>query len=74
MWRSEFDWTAEDEAASRNGHFDPRPVILVHLPGQQSGAKMSQPFPLLRMHGMIDQMLAGKMTGAAELQSWATQP
>jgi Sulfatase len=74
MWRSEFDWTAEDEAASRNGHFDPRPVILVHFPGQQTGAKMSQPFPLIRMHAMIDQMLAGKMTNAAALQTWATQP
>lgn len=74
MWRSEFDWTAEDEAASRGGHFDPRPLILVHFPGQQSGAKITQPFQLLRMHAMIEQMLSGKMTNAADLQTWSAQP
>ncbi len=35
-WRPTPFWTAEDERISHGGVFDPRPVLLVHMPGQSA--------------------------------------
>ncbi len=49
-------WTEEDDAASRNG-FDPRPALLIHQPGQQQPATVTQPWPILQVHSVIEQTL-----------------
>lgn len=36
LWRGGVDWTREEESVS-HGQFDPRPVLLIHFPGQSSG-------------------------------------
>jgi hypothetical protein len=56
MWRSTPVWTKEDEAASR-GRFDPRPVLMIHFPGQQTEQDVTRPFDELRIHQMIETLL-----------------
>lgn len=73
IWRHAFGWTREDELASGHGRFDPRPFLVVHLPGETAAAEVSHAVPLLSMHDMIQHMLAGQMNSSAELQAWAAQ-
>ncbi len=58
MWRSTPVWTKEDEAASQ-GRFDPRPVLMIHLPGQQAEQDVTAPFNELRLHEIIETLLRG---------------
>jgi hypothetical protein len=59
MWRSASPWTKQDEVASR-GRFDPRPVLMIHLPGQQAGHDLAAPFAEIRIHEIIEHMLRGE--------------
>lgn len=58
MWRSTGSWTKEDEVASR-GKFDPRPVLMIHSPGQQSENDVTEPFDELRIHEILETLLRG---------------
>jgi hypothetical protein len=49
-------WTAEDEAATRNG-FDPRPAMIVHQAGQTTPATLSNPWLLLNIHDVVEKVL-----------------
>jgi Sulfatase len=53
-------WTPEDEAASHGGVFDPRPFLMVHLAGQTTSATVSEPYPLLKVHDILDDLVQGK--------------
>jgi hypothetical protein len=59
MWRSTPVWTKEDEAAS-HGRFDPRPVLMIHFPGQQTEQDVTRPFDEIRIHEMIETLLRGQ--------------
>lgn len=59
-WRRLQFWTPEDEAASHGGVFDPRPLLMVHLAGQTTPATVSGPFPLLKLHDILDDLVTGK--------------
>jgi hypothetical protein len=59
-WRGTQDWTPEDEAASHGGVFDPRPLLMVHLTGQTTPATVNEPFPLLRLHNILNDLVTGK--------------
>ena len=52
-------WTEEDDAASRNG-FDDRPAMLIHQPGQQQPQTVSQPWPIIQVHSVLEQTLHGQ--------------
>jgi hypothetical protein len=52
----------EEEIASR-GRFDPRPVLMIHLPGQQTGHVVAEPFDEIRIHEMIERILRGQDPG-----------
>jgi hypothetical protein len=65
MWRPAGPWTKEDEAAS-HGRFDPRPVLMIHFPGQQEEQVVTVPFPSIRIHEIIQHMLRGEQTGFAK--------
>jgi Sulfatase len=69
LWKDTQDWRPEDARVS-GGHFDPRPVLMVHFPGEENGVAVKQPFRLIDMHGMIEEMLAGRAGNAAALQAW----
>lgn len=72
MWRPTADWDTEDTRAS-GGRFDPRPVLMVQFPGEDRGVTMNRAFPLIAMHGMVEQMLAGRMGDGQALEAWAAQ-
>jgi arylsulfatase A-like enzyme len=60
-WRiDEWDWlpawTQEDDAASR-GVFDPRPALIVHQAGQTQPQTVATPWPLIQIHGVVEQIL-----------------
>ena len=69
MWRNAIGWTAEDERASQ-GKFDTRPVLMVHLPQETQGETISQPFPALKEHDMIENLLKADFTPDS-LKTWA---
>lgn len=51
-----YPWTAESQAAA-HGVYDPRPVLMVHQPGQTQPATVGTPFPLLRVHDILDALI-----------------
>lgn len=53
MWRPLPGWSAEDERISHGGQWDPRPVLMIHQPGQQSGATVSQPTSVMYVHNFV---------------------
>jgi hypothetical protein len=59
MWRSTPIWTKQDEAAS-HGRFDPRPVLMIHFPGQQTEQDVVRPYDEIRIHEMIETLLRGQ--------------
>jgi hypothetical protein len=59
MWRSTSAWTKEDEAAS-HGRFDPRPVLMIHFPGQQTEQDVERPYDEIRIHEIIETLLRGQ--------------
>jgi arylsulfatase A-like enzyme len=69
LWRGAAWWTKEDEQAAQIG-FDPRPVLLVHFPGQQQSAKVSQAMNSLVMHHAIAEILRGRIRNAAQFSDW----
>ncbi|HEX4066582.1 MAG TPA: sulfatase-like hydrolase/transferase [Acidobacteriaceae bacterium] len=72
LWRSTPEWKPEDTVVS-GGRFDPRPVLMVRFPGEATGETVRRPVPLLAMHNMIDQMLAGRIENSQQLAAWAAQ-
>ena len=62
MWKGLPAWTREDAQAS-GGVFDPRPALLVHAAGQADARAVSEPWPLLRVHGVLEQVLRGEPVG-----------
>ena len=70
MWRSTPLWTREDEAAS-HGRFDPRPVLMVHFPGQQTEQDVTRPFDEIRIHEMIETLLRGQQPHFESLMAGA---
>jgi Sulfatase len=71
MWRSGGGWTEEDEIAS-HGRFDPRPVLMIHFPGQQNERDVTAPFDAIRIHEIIEHLLRGQEPGFEALL--ATKP
>ena len=67
-WRTEIwdglpAWTAEDERASA-GVFDPRPAMIIHRAGQSSGEIENQPWPLIRVHDVLENLLQQPDSGS----------
>lgn len=62
MWRLKPLWAKEDETAS-HGQFDPRPVLMIHYPGQQVQYDVTAPFDEIRIHEIIQHMLQGQEPG-----------
>jgi hypothetical protein len=59
LWRPTPQWTKEEEVASRN-RFDPRPVLMIHLPGERTENDINGPFDDIRLHDIIESMLRGQ--------------
>ncbi len=72
IWRSMEDWSGEEERAS-GGHFDERPVLLIHFPGQTSGRDVPSALPESLEHDIIADMLLGKMNNSEDLAAFLAQ-
>jgi hypothetical protein len=72
MWRPLEDWSAEEERAS-GGSFDDRPVLLIHLPGQQSGSDIHAATSEMIEHDVIAAMLRGEVNNPDALQAYLAQ-
>ncbi len=59
LWKSAGAWTKEDETASR-GYFDPRPVLMIHSPGQGASRELTAPFDEIKLHDIIESLLRGQ--------------
>ena len=53
MWRPLPGWSAEDERISHGGEWDPRPVLMIHAPGQQSAGTVAAPTSLMHVHDIV---------------------
>jgi hypothetical protein len=73
IWRPQEDWSAEEELASGGGHFDDRPVLLIHFPGQTSGVDVNAALPELLEHDMIADMLRGQIRNSEDLATYLAQ-
>jgi hypothetical protein len=59
LWNWLASWTDEDDAASR-GVFDPRPAVIIHQAGQTQPQVNASAWPLLNVHGVVEQTLKGR--------------
>jgi hypothetical protein len=66
MWRGTMDWSAEAERAT-HGSFDPRPVLMIHLPGQQTAHLIAKPVNVLITHTILEGLLHGQIRDAADV-------
>jgi len=64
MWRPLPGWSAEDERISHGGEWDPRPVLLIHAPGQQNPETVTTPTSLMFVHDFV----------AGQIQALAKHP
>jgi Sulfatase len=64
MWRPLPGWSAEDERISRGGEWDPRPVLLIHAPGQRNPETVTAPTSLMFVHDYV----------AGQIQALAKHP
>ncbi|MGB9030615.1 MAG: sulfatase-like hydrolase/transferase, partial [Acidobacteriaceae bacterium] len=71
LWRDSYGWTKEDELASRHGHFDPQPMLMVRFPGETAAVTIGRPVPLLAIHDLVERMVAGAMGDPQQLEAWA---
>ncbi len=69
IWRGAPGWTKEEEAASQ-GRFDPRPVLMIHFPGQSSEIGITESFNEIVLHDILLQMLRGNLNSPPELTTW----
>ena len=53
MWRPQPGWSAEDERVSHGGEWDPRPVLLIHVPGEQDTETVTAPTSLMFVHDFV---------------------
>lgn len=70
-WSKVPGWTPAEERASNGGQFDPRPVLLVHFPGQtqQDAESIDRRENALIVHSLLLDMFAGKVRTVDQLKN-----
>jgi hypothetical protein len=66
LWKPMGMWTPEDERAT-GGRFDPRPVLMVHLPGSTTAQTIARPTSELFVHTMLEAMLRNQIHSDADI-------
>jgi hypothetical protein len=72
LWSGKPDWTAEEQAASLGGQFDPRPAYIVKLPRQTESARIDTPFDAVNTRPLLTAILSGKVQSPTDLASFAS--
>lgn len=71
-WRHDPVWTAEDEAASHGGEFDPRPGYLLKLPHQTAIARVDTVYDAIHTRALLDQLLEGRLGSPGDVAAFAS--
>jgi len=67
MWKPSPFWSPEAERATHGGKFDPRPVLMVHLPGSDTGQVIAKPVNVLVVHPILESLLRGQIRTQTDL-------
>lgn len=68
MWRGDtVNWNSEDERVAARG-FDPRPVLMIHLPGQTNRQDIKQSVDELKEHDIVEAMLQNEAFSGSDLE------
>ncbi len=59
LWRPRPLWTEEEMRASHN-RLDPRPVLMIHMPGEQTEQDVTTPFEEIHLHDILEHLLRGE--------------
>ncbi|HEY1579140.1 MAG TPA: sulfatase-like hydrolase/transferase [Terracidiphilus sp.] len=76
LWKPEPTWSDEEERVTNGGKFDTRPVLMVHLPGEDAGQVIAKPVSALIVHRIIEGLLRDQIHVAGdidELLDWQPQ-
>ena len=57
LWRPLPGWSAEDERISHGGQWDPRPLLMIHAPSQQTAETVNTPTSLMMVHDMVSERI-----------------
>jgi Sulfatase len=68
-WKPGPSWSDEEERVSKGGKFDDRPVLMVHLPGANTGELISKRVSALVVHDILENLLRGQIHNTADLDS-----
>jgi hypothetical protein len=73
MWRRGLHWTSEDERATR-GHFDTRPVLMVHLPQESEAEVIPAPVRAMKVHVILEDLLLGQLKTPCDVRLALLKP
>jgi hypothetical protein len=65
LWKG--GWTAEEERVTNGGKFDDRPVLMVHLPGADTGELIAKPVSALSVHTILQGLLRDEIHDSTDL-------
>jgi hypothetical protein len=68
LWKGSSAWSREDEQAT-HGRFDPRPVLIVHLPASDERKIISAPISLMFVHTLLESMLHGQIRSESDIDT-----
>jgi membrane-anchored protein YejM (alkaline phosphatase superfamily) len=66
LWDSAPEWTKEEEEISHDT-FDPRPVFLIHFPGETNGVEIRSAVPELEEHDIIAGILNKQIENGSQM-------
>jgi hypothetical protein len=69
MWEATPAWSAEAMRVTHGGKFDPRPVLIVHLPGEDGPRVIAKPVNLLIAHDIVEGLLRGQIHTMANINT-----
>ncbi len=70
VWATSAHWTAEEQAASHGGAYDPRPAYLLKLPGQHTPATIADRFDAVRTRALLNTLIRDTVKTPDDLQRW----
>jgi hypothetical protein len=66
-WKKLSDWTPEEQRIS-GGRFDTRPVLMVHLAGQEQSHVIDHPANAMAVHSILEAMLRGQIHTSIDIE------
>ena len=70
MWQTSSRWTAEDQAATRDG-FDGRPAYLLKLPYQQLPFHLDSHYAAIYTRSLLQEIMSGQLKSSTDVATFA---